>query len=98
MEDFEKWLTEVCFQKPTPEAYDLAKDAWKKAKGEGRFIYHYCLSYQLISNGNLTFVDGIATLESEVKTQDDYRRFKALAEPKYYAISTIRSLTLIGRE
>jgi hypothetical protein len=28
MEEFEKWLRIVCFQKPTPEAYDLAKDAW----------------------------------------------------------------------
>lgn len=25
---FEPWLRQVCFQKPTPEAYDLAKDAW----------------------------------------------------------------------
>ena len=28
---FEKWLRTVCFQKPTPEAYDLAKDAWIEA-------------------------------------------------------------------
>ncbi len=28
MEEFEKWLRSVCFQKPTPEAYDLAKSAW----------------------------------------------------------------------
>ncbi len=27
-EDFDKWLKTVCFQKPTPEAYDLAKEAW----------------------------------------------------------------------
>ncbi len=26
---FEAWLRTVCFQKPTPEAYDLAKDAWQ---------------------------------------------------------------------
>ena len=25
---FEEWLRSVCFQKPTPEAYDLAKCAW----------------------------------------------------------------------
>lgn len=31
MEEFEIWLRTVCFQKPTPEAYDLAKDAWKEA-------------------------------------------------------------------
>lgn len=31
MEEFENWLRMVCFQKPTPEAYDLAKDAWKEA-------------------------------------------------------------------
>ena len=31
MDEFKKWLTSVCFQKPTPEALDLAKDAWKAA-------------------------------------------------------------------
>jgi len=25
---FDEWLKTVCFQKPTPEAYDLAKEAW----------------------------------------------------------------------
>lgn len=30
--EFEKWLREVCFQKPTPEAYDLAWSAWKAAQ------------------------------------------------------------------
>jgi len=30
--DFEKWLRKVCFQKPTQEAYDLAKSAWKEAR------------------------------------------------------------------
>lgn len=29
--NFEKWLRTVCFQKPTPEAYDLAKSAWQTA-------------------------------------------------------------------
>lgn len=29
---FEEWLRTVCFQKPTPEAYDLARDAWKEAR------------------------------------------------------------------
>ena len=28
---FEEWLRTVCFQKPTPEAYDLAKSAWEAA-------------------------------------------------------------------
>ena len=27
-EAFEVWLRTVCFQKPTPEAHDLARDAW----------------------------------------------------------------------
>ena len=31
MESFEKWLRTVCFQKPTDEAYDLAKAAWIEA-------------------------------------------------------------------
>lgn len=26
--EFEEWLRTVCFQKPTPEAYDLAKCAY----------------------------------------------------------------------
>ena len=26
--EFESWLRSVCFQKPTQEAYDLAKEAW----------------------------------------------------------------------
>jgi hypothetical protein len=30
--DFEKWLRTVCFQRPTPEAYDLARDAWQAAR------------------------------------------------------------------
>ena len=30
--EFEEWLRSVCFQKPTPEAYDLDKDAYKLAK------------------------------------------------------------------
>ena len=29
--EFEKWLRMTCFQKPTPEAYDLAKSAWLEA-------------------------------------------------------------------
>ncbi|MCK5602630.1 hypothetical protein KAR91_12190 [Candidatus Pacearchaeota archaeon] len=28
---FEEWLRAVCFQRPTQEAYDLAKAAWNKA-------------------------------------------------------------------
>ncbi len=28
---FERWLRTVCFQKPTQEAYDLARDAWQAA-------------------------------------------------------------------
>lgn len=28
---FDEWLRTVCFQKPTPEAYDLAKSAWNAA-------------------------------------------------------------------
>ena len=30
-DDFKAWLNSVCFQRPTPEAYDLARDAWKAA-------------------------------------------------------------------
>lgn len=30
--EFEAWLRTVCFQKPTPEAYDLAKEAWEYIK------------------------------------------------------------------
>ncbi len=33
---FELWLRTVCFQKPTPEAYDLAKDAWENGRAHGR--------------------------------------------------------------
>lgn len=36
MRDFEKWLREVCFQKPTPEAYDLARDAWIESRKQER--------------------------------------------------------------
>ena len=31
MQAFEAWLRMKCFQKPTPEAYDLAKSAWQMA-------------------------------------------------------------------
>ena len=34
-ESFEKWLRTVCFQKPTPEAYDLAKCAYLAGREEG---------------------------------------------------------------
>lgn len=30
-EDFEAWLRTECFQKPTPEAYNLAKCAYQAA-------------------------------------------------------------------
>ena len=30
-QEFEAWLRSACFQKPTPEAYDLAKSAWSAA-------------------------------------------------------------------
>jgi hypothetical protein len=30
--DFESWLRSVCFQAPTPEAYDLAKSAWAESE------------------------------------------------------------------
>jgi hypothetical protein len=36
MDEFEKWLRTVCFQKPTPEAYDLARDAWRHAIAQER--------------------------------------------------------------
>tara|TARA_R110000737_G_scaffold316082_1_gene326257 strand:- start:374 stop:673 length:300 start_codon:yes stop_codon:yes gene_type:complete len=99
MEKFEKWLTEVCFQKPTPEAYDLAKDAWKKALAQdGKFVYHYCLSYQLPDKSNITYVDGIAELVNKVDSMDGLGKFRKLAEPEHYDISTIRSLTLMGRK
>lgn len=29
---FEVWLRTVCFQKPTPEAYDLAVSAWQECR------------------------------------------------------------------
>jgi len=31
-EQFEMWLRTVCFQKPTPEAHDLAWEAWQAAQ------------------------------------------------------------------
>lgn len=30
--EFERWLRSVCFQAPTPEAYDLARSAWDEAQ------------------------------------------------------------------
>lgn len=32
MAEFEAWLRTVCFQSPTPEAYDLAQNAWQAAR------------------------------------------------------------------
>lgn len=31
LDGFEEWLRSVCFQKPSPGAYDLARDAWLEA-------------------------------------------------------------------
>jgi hypothetical protein len=37
--EFETWLRTVCFQEPTPEAYDLAKSAWKEvARRRGELL------------------------------------------------------------
>lgn len=36
MEEFENWLRTACFQKPTPEAYDLAKCAWAESRNMER--------------------------------------------------------------
>lgn len=38
MEEFEKWLRTACFQKPTPEAYDLAKCAWAESRNMEREV------------------------------------------------------------
>ena len=35
MSEFDEWLKTVCFQKPTPEAYGLAKRAWAAAQQSG---------------------------------------------------------------
>lgn len=36
--DFDVWLKTVCFQKPTPEAYDLAKCAWEYSQGRTQAV------------------------------------------------------------
>ncbi len=36
---FEEWLRSVCFQKPTLEAYDLAKNAWIEAAKRNNIEY-----------------------------------------------------------
>lgn len=41
LSDFDKWLRTVCFQKPTPEAYDLAKCAWEAA-----IVAPCCMDYE----------------------------------------------------
>jgi len=33
---YEIWLRTVCFQKPTPEAYELAKYAWREGRRHGQ--------------------------------------------------------------
>jgi hypothetical protein len=32
---FDEWLKTVCFRRPTREAYDLARAAWREAKRQG---------------------------------------------------------------
>lgn len=40
---FEQWLRSVCFQKPTPEAKDLAQCAWDTQQGKiDSLMLEYC--------------------------------------------------------
>ena len=46
--EFEEWLRTACFQKPTPEAYNLAKVAWNAAtNGEREACAKVCESEAL---------------------------------------------------
>ena len=58
-----------------------------------KYIYHYHLSYQ-VKNG-VTDIDGIATMESEILTMEDYQDFKKQAAPDDHERATVRSLTLL---
>ena len=35
MMKFDEWLKTVCFDEPTPEAYDLARQAWDAGRLSG---------------------------------------------------------------
>jgi hypothetical protein len=60
-----------------------------------KYIYHYHLSYQMAKRIGVADIDGIATLENEILTMEDYQEFKKKAEPEHHEKTTIRSLTLL---
>lgn len=67
--------------------------------GEQKHIYHYCAVHKNGVKGEETVIDGIAELTFEIKSMDDYSRFKELVmdgtgiNPK---TASIYSLTKLG--
>lgn len=61
MKDFEKWLRTACFQKPTPEAYDLAKEAWEKSKELEREVWRNMRAYWLKDSRSNAEIPGRAS-------------------------------------
>jgi len=62
-----------------------------------RFIYHYNAQYQTMP-GRFNCIDGIAKLESPIKTMDDYQRLKQIIDPENHEILQITNLSFIGME
>lgn len=68
LKNFQVWLRTVCFQKPTPEAYDLAKSAWQQQSEKINEFYAAIREMDEI----LTAVWSPAWLRTKEKTLDGH--------------------------
>ncbi len=60
-----------------------------------RFIYAYHLIYQT-PEGKTAHCDGVADMDNEIRTIEQYRDLKKKIEPDNHETATICSLTLIA--
>jgi len=82
--DFEAWLRTVCFQKPTPDAYDLAKCAWVEAR-QDRWIpvsesFDKWEEWLLFWDGHGAEVD--AVLDESNIAREGYTHWQPITPPK----------------
>lgn len=58
--EYKAWLRRACFQKPTPEAYDLAWQAWKAAQQNAHPTLGKSADLQAVSEAEtLSTSDGV---------------------------------------
>lgn len=63
----------------------------------GRFIYHYCASFQP-EIGQIAHIDGIAQMKHRIVAHDDCKELKQAIDKDNCDKMTIKSLSYLGRE